>query len=207
MLKRIGIAVQVLGIVTSIAIGASIAHVAYAVTDDKLCEAKGSEGYSCMQGADEKKYKCVTGLCAGNSARKCCALITAAPGSATPAGATPAPAKQSKSTGGDVGGGLDATAQSGGLISVSTEIPSAIGKLIGNLLGLIGALMLAYFVYGGVRWMTAGGDSKATQDAITIIRNAVIGMMIIGMSYLFADFAINAVQNTLNGQSVVQQTK
>jgi hypothetical protein len=120
--------------------------------------------------------------------------------------ATPA-VVQPLSTGGDVGGGLDSTAKSGGLKSVANDIPSAIGSLIGNALGVLGALMLVYFIYGGVRWMTAAGDGKATQDAVTIIRNAVIGMMIIGMSYMFADFAFKAVQNTMQGGSGVQQAK
>lgn len=62
------------------------------------------------------------------------------------------------------------------------DIPAFIGRGIRGVLGVIGGIALLMFVYGGVTWMTAG-DSKRVDDAKNIIKNAVIGLMLIFFSY------------------------
>lgn len=72
-----------------------------------------------------------------------------------------------------------------------TDIPAFIGRGIRGVLGVIGAIALLMFVYGGVVWMTAG-DSKRVDDAKNIIKNSVIGLLLIFFSYnligIFFDF-------------------
>ncbi|MCC6563403.1 hypothetical protein IT087_00755 [Candidatus Uhrbacteria bacterium] len=72
-----------------------------------------------------------------------------------------------------------------------TDIPAFIGRGIRGVLGIIGAIALLMFVYGGVTWMTAG-DSKRVEDAKNIIKNSVIGLLLIFFSYnligIFFDF-------------------
>lgn len=72
-----------------------------------------------------------------------------------------------------------------------TDIPAFIGRGIRGVLGVIGAVALLMFVYGGVTWMTAG-DSKRVDDAKNIIKNSVIGLLLIFFSYnligIFFDF-------------------
>lgn len=72
-----------------------------------------------------------------------------------------------------------------------TDIPAFIGRGIRGVLGVIGAIALLMFVYGGVTWMTAG-DSKRVDDAKNIIKNSVIGLLLIFFSYnligIFFDF-------------------
>jgi hypothetical protein len=71
------------------------------------------------------------------------------------------------------------------------DIPAFIGRGIRGVLGVIGAIALLMFVYGGVTWMTAG-DSKRVEDAKNIIKNSVIGLLLIFFSYnligVFFDF-------------------
>jgi cytochrome bd-type quinol oxidase subunit 2 len=65
----------------------------------------------------------------------------------------------------------------------TTNISTIINNIIKTALGFVGALFLAMFVYGGARWMTAGGEEKNVQSAKNTIRNAVIGMLVIALSY------------------------
>lgn len=76
-------------------------------------------------------------------------------------------------------------------LGADTDIPAFIGRGIRGVLGVIGAIALLMFVYGGVVWMTAG-DSKRVEDAKNIIKNSVIGLLLIFFSYnligIFFDF-------------------
>lgn len=76
-------------------------------------------------------------------------------------------------------------------LGADTDIPAFIGRGIRGVLGIIGAIALLMFIYGGVVWMTAG-DSKRVDDAKNIIKNSVIGLLLIFFSYniiaIFFDF-------------------
>lgn len=76
-------------------------------------------------------------------------------------------------------------------LGAETDIPAFIGRGIRGVLGVIGGIALLMFVYGGITWMTAG-DSKRVDDAKNIIKNSVIGLLLIFFSYnligVFFDF-------------------
>ena len=46
-----------------------------------------------------------------------------------------------------------------------------------------GLLMFFYLIFGGFKYLTAGGDEKAVTAAKTTLTNAVIGMVIVFVSY------------------------
>lgn len=87
--------------------------------------------------------------------------------------------------------------------SGSPDLMTLIGQLIGAVMGLVGVILFGYMVYGGFKWMTAGGDQKAVTDAQTIIRNAIIGIVIIVAAYAISNFVIGTLANT---QTAVTQT-
>jgi hypothetical protein len=62
-------------------------------------------------------------------------------------------------------------------------IPQIIGKVISILLGLSGALALLMFVYGGVVWMTAQGNTEKVGQAQKILIWSILGLIIIFTSY------------------------
>ncbi|MBU1348625.1 pilin [Patescibacteria group bacterium] len=74
-----------------------------------------------------------------------------------------------------------------------TNLPLLIGNLIGGLMSLIGAILFVYLLYGGFRWMTAGGDEKKVKEATDVIKNAIIGLLIIVLAYAIATFVITEV--------------
>lgn len=77
----------------------------------------------------------------------------------------------------------------------SRELPDIIGQLINIVLGFMGILLLAYLLYAGFLWMTAGGDSKQVDKAKDMIRNAIIGLIIIVASFAISNFVLTQLVN------------
>lgn len=96
--------------------------------------------------------------------------------------------------------GLTKAAGSAGLPGKpSGGLEQAIGQIIGSVMGLVGSIMFIYMLYGGFRWMVAGGDSAAVTKAQSIIRNAIIGIAIIIFSYTLANYVVGVLTNTAGG--------
>jgi hypothetical protein len=75
-----------------------------------------------------------------------------------------------------------------------------IGNIINVILGFLGVLLLVYILWAGFLWMTAGGDSKKVETATTMIRNAIIGLIIIVAAYAISTFVLSKlVQATTGG--------
>lgn len=78
---------------------------------------------------------------------------------------------------------------------------SDLGKLIQSLLtvtlGIVGLLVFIYLIWGGVEWITAGGDKGKTESARQKLTNAIIGLAIVA-----AAFAISAVLGRFFGINI-----
>ncbi len=70
-----------------------------------------------------------------------------------------------------------------------------IGRGIRTVIGLVGALALLMFVYGGVMWMTAG-DSKRVDTAKEILKNSTIGLLLIFFSYSLVSIVFGLLAST-----------
>ena len=62
-------------------------------------------------------------------------------------------------------------------------LPQTIGKLIGGLLAFIGVIFLGLMIYGGYTWMMARGNEQEATKAKDMIRNAIIGLIIVLAAY------------------------
>lgn len=102
----------------------------------------------------------------------------------------------------------------GGQIGM-TEIGSAYGdnpetedirykvvKIINLILSFLGILCLILIVFAGFKWMTAGGSEDQVKSAQAILKNAVIGLVIILLSWsvtIFIMARMNSIaKNDLN---------
>ena len=63
------------------------------------------------------------------------------------------------------------------------QVPILVQRIISAVLSLVGALFFVMFLWGGTRYLTAGGDAESVKKARKILSNAVIGMLIIALSY------------------------
>lgn len=73
--------------------------------------------------------------------------------------------------------------------------------VISVLLALLGIVFLYYMIYGGFIWMTAAGDKEKTKRAGAMIRNAIIGLLLVVGSYAIWTFVFMrlAAQNSVAG--------
>ena len=72
-----------------------------------------------------------------------------------------------------------------GNTGVLTEITNVI-------LFIVGILSVIMLIYGGLRYVISGGDSKKVTDAKNTIMYAIIGLIIAILSFAIVNFVINA---------------
>jgi hypothetical protein len=62
------------------------------------------------------------------------------------------------------------------------------GQMIGNILTvamIIGVLIaLVFLIWGGIRWIMSGGDKTKVESARSTIIGAIVGLIIVFLSYL-----------------------
>lgn len=71
------------------------------------------------------------------------------------------------------------------------SLPEAIGKIIGAILAFVGVLFLVLMIFGGYAWMTARGNEEQTTKAKSIIRNALIGIVVVLAAYAITILTMN----------------
>jgi hypothetical protein len=95
--------------------------------------------------------------------------------------------------------GLEAVGEAGGIAGGETDIITIIGRIINIALGFVGIVLLVIILYAGYEWMTSGGDAAKVDSAKTRLRNAIIGLVIIMMSFAIVNFILNALIEATGG--------
>jgi TRAP-type C4-dicarboxylate transport system permease small subunit len=68
-----------------------------------------------------------------------------------------------------------------------TVLSNKIGLVIKTLLSIMGTIFLAFMIYGGVIWMNAQGNESEITKAQGIIKNTIIGIIIVLAAYAITD--------------------
>ncbi|MFC1612968.1 Mbov_0395 family pilin-like conjugal transfer protein [Patescibacteria group bacterium] len=71
-----------------------------------------------------------------------------------------------------------------------TTLTDIIANIIKISLSLLGVICVILFIYGGYLWMTAGGNDEQVDKAKQIIKNCLIGLIIVVCSYAITYFII-----------------
>jgi hypothetical protein len=87
----------------------------------------------------------------------------------------------------------------GGFLNTTAEISYAapkkpaeiIGQIINYILGFVGAIFLILTIYGGITWMTAGGNEEKIKKAKGLITSAIIGLAIVLAAYSITWFVFD----------------
>jgi len=83
--------------------------------------------------------------------------------------------------------------------TLSNSDPRAIiGRIINVALGFLGVIAVAIILFGGFKWMTAGGNEEKTSEARKLLAAGVIGLVIILASWAIATYVINALSQATN---------
>ena len=66
-------------------------------------------------------------------------------------------------------------------------------RITNTILFAVGIISVVMLIYGGLRYIISGGDSKKVTDAKNTIMYAIIGLIIAILSYAIVNFVISAV--------------
>lgn len=78
------------------------------------------------------------------------------------------------------------------------DIRMIVAKIVNIVLGFLGAIFLALTVFAGFKYMTSGGNEEKAKEAVSLLRNAIIGLVIILAAWLITRFSIQILRKTVN---------
>lgn len=70
------------------------------------------------------------------------------------------------------------------------DLRATVASIINVALSLLGIVALVIILYGGFKWMTAGGNEDSVGEARKIIIAGVVGLAVILSSYAIANFVL-----------------
>lgn len=79
-----------------------------------------------------------------------------------------------------------------------TDLVTIIGNIINVVIGFVGLLLLVYFLYAGFLYLTAQDNKDNITKAKGIMKNAIIGLLIVVISYAFVTFLFADVIPMIN---------
>ncbi len=81
----------------------------------------------------------------------------------------------------------------------NADFQETIGQLIRVALGFLGIVAVVIILYGGFKWMTAGGNDEKVAEAKRLIIAGIIGLAIILSAYAIASFVISSLVEATQG--------
>lgn len=83
--------------------------------------------------------------------------------------------------------------------------PSGVFTQITNtVLYIVGIISVIMLIYGGLRYVISGGDSKKVTDAKNTILYAIIGLIVSILAFAIVNFVINAITGDNNSAAHVE---
>jgi len=73
----------------------------------------------------------------------------------------------------------------------NTDPREMAGSVINIFLGFLGVIAVLIILYGGFKWMTAGGNDDGIGEAKQMISAGVVGLVVILAAFGIAQFVIN----------------
>ena len=91
----------------------------------------------------------------------------------------------------DISGFTQKTAGEAGLSQ--TDYTVIVAEIITTILGIVGAIFVILFIYGGFIWLTSAGNEEKIGKAKKILSYAVIGVIIVATAYAITTFIAGAI--------------
>ncbi|MBP8599938.1 hypothetical protein KBI31_01735 [Patescibacteria group bacterium] len=79
------------------------------------------------------------------------------------------------------------------------DIRILIAKIVQITLGLLGTILIVLIIVAGVQYMTAGGNQTKVESALKHLTNALIGLIIVLVSYAITVFIIQQLNLAIIG--------
>lgn len=85
-----------------------------------------------------------------------------------------------------------------GALASGEDIRVTAGRFIQFALSFLGVIAVVLVMYAGFLWMTSGGDEEKINKAKQILKNAVIGLIIILSAWTITFFILKSISDNLN---------
>jgi TRAP-type C4-dicarboxylate transport system permease small subunit len=89
---------------------------------------------------------------------------------------------------------LEVTAKTAGF-GEPRSIAEIVGAIIGTFLSLLGVIFLCLIIYGGYLWMTSAGNEQKVMRAKEVLKQAIIGMIVIMSAYSITYFVFHSLHD------------
>lgn len=80
-------------------------------------------------------------------------------------------------------------------INPGTGYATDFGNMFSSILNVVmliaAVLVFAFLIFGGIQWITAGGDKTKAEEARNRITSAIIGLVIVAASYALINLIVN----------------
>jgi len=73
-------------------------------------------------------------------------------------------------------------------------------RVISIALGFVAVIFLGLTIFAGFKYMTAGGNQEKTLEALKLLRNAIIGLVIVLSSWMVTRFVIIMLNRAVKDQ-------
>ncbi len=108
----------------------------------------------------------------------------------------------SSSPGQEIGRQLNAAGgQKGAGFSSPQDPRILVALIIRSALQLLGIIFVVLMIYAGYLWMTAGGNDQQVDKAKTLLKNAIIGLIVLLSAYSITWFAFRIAQGNYTDYS------
>ena len=87
---------------------------------------------------------------------------------------------------------IDPVGTNTGVADAQSAFSRVVGNVITWVLAIVALIAFIYLIISGVNYITAGGDAEKATKARTGILNAIIGIIVVVISYFILSFAIRA---------------
>ena len=96
-------------------------------------------------------------------------------------------------------------------VNPGTGFAEDFGSFINGILSFVmviaALLVFLYLIWGGIEWITSGGDKGKTESARNKITSAIIGLIVVAASYAILTLALNFLGFDGGLNEVFTQTK
>lgn len=100
-------------------------------------------------------------------------------------------------------GGLSETAKQAGYTENQRDLYKGIGNVINIAFGTIAFIFFGLTLYAGIRWITARGEESMIEKAKSTMEAAIIGLVLVSLSYAIASFVVGRLGPSLTTEEGV----
>lgn len=88
-------------------------------------------------------------------------------------------------------------------IAPPSDFATSILNIINFILGLIGAIALAFFIYGVFRYITAGSNEDQLAESKGTMTSALIGILVMAIAAALINFVVGLITGNIGTGSAI----